>query len=156
LRISLRILAIVAAAAAMEIVCVMPYRGNVALREVLQRTETAQASGPQTAAVMARENLADLDRIAASRRLDPAWYMLYGTNSELLDRLPDAVDAYTRALRIDDRAELYVNRGMVLLHMQRTDAAVADLAKATRFDPATVESLSGDVRARVTAAAGLK
>jgi tetratricopeptide (TPR) repeat protein len=147
---------VIAAAAAMELVCVRPYRGNLALREVLQRTETAQASDPQTAAILARQDLADLDRVAASRRLDPAWYMLYGTNCELLDRLPDAVDAYTRALRIDDRAELYVDRGVALSHMQRTDAAVADLAKATRFDPATVEVLSGELRARVSAAAGLK
>ena len=43
--------------------------------------------------------------------------MLYGANCELLNRYPAAADAYTRALRIDDRPELYVNRGMVLLHL---------------------------------------
>lgn len=156
LRISLRALAVIVAAVASYFVCVRPYRANLALREISQRSETAQGAEPQAAAILARQNLDDLDRIAAARRLDAAWYMLYGANCELLDRLPAAADAYTRALRIDDRPELYVNRGMVLLHLQREDAAVADLVTAARFDPTTVEHLDGELRKRVTAAAGLK
>ena len=45
---------------------------------------------------------------------------------------------------------------MALLHLSRSDEAVADLAKAARFDPSVVEPLDGELRARVTAAAGLK
>ena len=156
LRISARTVALIAAVVAIHVVCVRPYRGNLALREISQRSEAAQGSDAQSAAILARQNLDDLDRVAAARRLDPAWYMLYGANCELLDRLPAAADAYTRALRIDDRPELYFNRGMVLLHLQRENAAIADLARAARFDPSTVEHLEGDLRERVTAAAGLK
>ena len=156
LRISVRVLALAAAAVAIHVVCVMPYRGNLALREITQRSETAQGSDSQTSAILARQNLDDLARVATARRLDPAWYMLYGANCELLNRYPAAADAYTRALRIDDRPELYVNRGMVLLHLQRQNAAIADLARAARFDPSTVWHLEGELRDRVTAAAGLK
>ena len=105
---------------------------------------------------MARDNLDRLDRVASARRLDPAWYVLYAGNCEVLDRLPPAVDAYTRALRIDDRPELYENRAMILLRLGRTDEAMADLVKAARFDPSVLEHLDNELRARVTAAAGLK
>ena len=156
LRISLRALALVVAAIALHYVCAMPYRANLALREISQRSAAAQGSDAQTAAVLARRNLQDLAGVATARRLDPAWYMLYGANLELLDRYPEAFDAYTRALRIDDRPELYVNRGLVLIHLQREDDAIRDLVTAARFDPTTVWHLEGDVRRRVTAAVGLK
>src|SRR5437764_962309 len=130
LRLSVRAIAVVAALAALHFVCVLPYRGNLALREVSERSAVAQTSESATAAVLARQNLDDLAGVATARRLDPAWYMLYAGNCAVLGRWPAATDAYTRALRIDDRPELYVNRGMALLHLGRTDEAVADLAKA--------------------------
>lgn len=148
--------AVVAACIAIHFLCVVPYRGNLVLREVMQRSTLAQRVDAQRAAIIARSNLDDLDRIARGRRLDPAWYMLYGANLEILDRLPEAADAYTRALRIDDRPELYVNRAMVYVHLGRTDAAAADLAKAARFNPFVLHQLEGDLRARVAAAAGLR
>src|SRR5881409_2180280 len=99
LRFSLRAIALVAAIVALHFVCVVPYRGNLALREISRRSAIAQSSDAQTAAVLARQNLEELDGLARGRSLDPAWYMLYGANCVLLDRLPPAVDAYTRALR---------------------------------------------------------
>lgn len=156
LRLSLRAVAVIAAVVALHVVCVLPYRGNLALRAVSERSALAEATDAANSAVVARQNLDDLDRVAAARRLDPAWYMLYAANCALLDRLPAAVDAYTRALAIDDRPELYINRGMLLLRLGRTDAAIKDLATAARFDPSVVEHLDGELRARVTAAAGLK
>ena len=156
LRLSVRALAVVAAIAAIDFVCLVPWRGNLALREISDRSAMMLTSEPQTAAVVARDNLDRLDRVAGARRLDPAWYMLYAGNCEVLGRLPAAVDAYTRALRIDDRPELHENRAMILLHIGRADEAIADLVKAARFDPSVLEHLDGELRARVTAAAGLK
>ena len=149
-----RVLAVVAAVAAVEVVCVLPWRGNLVLRKVVDQSAIAQSSEPDRAAVLARQNLDDLDRVARARRLDPAWYMLYAANCTILGRVPDAIDADTRALRVDDRPELYVNRGMSYLRLGRTDAAVADLAKAARFNPFVLYDLEGGLRARVTAAAG--
>ena len=60
------------------------------------RQAAAQAAPAQSAAVLARQNLEELAAVATARRLDPAWYMLYGANCELLDRYPAAADAYTR------------------------------------------------------------
>jgi tetratricopeptide (TPR) repeat protein len=156
MRLSLRAVALVAAIVAIDLVCVVPWRGNLALREISDRSALALTAEPQTAAVVARDNLDRLDGVASARRLDPSWYMLYAGNCEVLGRLPAAIDAYTRALRIDDRPEFYENRGMILLRLGRDDAAIADLAKAARFDPTVLEHLDGEVRARVTAAAGLK
>ena len=154
LRNSLRAVVLVAAVIALYFVCVVPYRANLTLQEVSQRSETAQSSDTATSAILARQNLEALERVAGARRLDPAWYMLYAGNCVMLGRLPAAADAYTRALRIDDRPELYVNRGQVLYHLGRTDEAVADLVKAARFDPTVLEHLDGELRARVAAAMG--
>src|SRR5262245_15794290 len=156
LRLSLRALAAAAAAVAVYVVCVVPYRANLALREVSDRSAVALTADRPTAAILARNNIDVLQGVAMARRLDPSWYMLYAGNCEMLDRLPAAADAYTRALRIDDRPELYEHRAMVLIRLGRTDDAIADLTKAARFDPNVLEHLDGDLRARVTAAAGLK
>ena len=141
-----RLAAVIAAAAALYWLVVLPYRGNLVLQAVAESSAVAQKTDPQIAVIMARAN------VAAGRRLDPAWYMLYGSNCELLDRLPAAAEAYTRALRIDDRPELYVNRAMVRLHLGQTDAAIADLDYAARFNPAVMEQIDGELRARVAAA----
>ena len=156
LRLSVRAAAVVAAVILFEYFCVLPYRGNLVLREVAERTAIAGTSDAPTAAILARRNLDDLDHAARARRLHPAWYMFYAANCDVLGRLPAAADAYTGALRVDDRPELYVNRARIFLRLGRTEEAVADLVKAARFDPAVVEQLDGALRARVTAAAGLK
>ena len=81
--------------------------------------------------------------------------LLYGANCEILGRWKEAADAYTRALRIDQRPEIYSNRGLVLLQLGRADAAVADLATAARFNPTSSINVDGELRPRVAAAAGL-
>jgi tetratricopeptide (TPR) repeat protein len=124
--------------------------------EVERRSNLAESVEPQRAAILARDNLRDLDHIASARRLEVSWYMLYAANCTLMDRWRDALDTYTRALGIDRRPEIYFNRGLAHLHLGESDAAVADMATAARFNPFLLERLDGDLRARVTAAAGLK
>jgi tetratricopeptide (TPR) repeat protein len=151
----LRIATVVAAGIGIEQLCIAPYRGNLILRSVAQRSALAQSLDATRATELAHTNLHDLDLAARGRRLDPEWYLLYGANCEILGRWAEAADAYTRALTIDDRPEIYVNRGMVMLHMGRADAAVADLATAARFDPNVIYELEGELRTRVAAAAGI-
>jgi O-antigen ligase len=150
----LRTAAIVAAAFAINQLCIAPYRGNLILREVAARSLQAQSLDDPRALDIAHTNLHDLDEAASGRRLDPAWYLLYGSNCEILERWNDAVTAYTNALRVDDRPEIYVNRGLVRLRLGQTDLAVSDLATAARFNPSVLDQLDGELRARVVAAAG--
>jgi tetratricopeptide (TPR) repeat protein len=149
----IRSAAVLAAAVAIYYLCVLPYRGNLLLREVEQRSRLAESAPPLRAIDLAHTNLRDLVR-ARGRRLDPGWYLLYGSNCEILGRWQEAADTYTDALRIDDRPEIYVNRGMVMLQLAKPEAAISDLATAARFDPGVIEQLEGELRVRVTAAAG--
>ena len=152
----LRTAAVVAAWFGFDYLCVEPFRGNVVLRDVYQRSVMSESVDSKQSAVLARRNLRDLERVARSCRLDPSWYLFYASNSEVLQRWPEAADAYTGALRIDDRPEIYFQRGLVMLRLGRIDAAVADMATAARFKPNVLDGIDGELRARVAAAAGVR
>ncbi|HEX3111183.1 MAG TPA: O-antigen ligase family protein, partial [Thermoanaerobaculia bacterium] len=144
--------AIVFAAFAGYFLCVVPYEANLTLATITQRTLNAPNVDPVAAAPIARTNLRDLAEIRTPERLNPTWYLLYGTNCEILGRKSEAADIYSRALEIDQRPEIYVNRGMILLQLGRTDDAVKDLATAARFRRDIVYDLNGELRDRVDAA----
>ena len=97
---------IAAAGFAVHRLCVIPFRDNLVMRDVEERMGIVENVDSFRAASLARQNLADLDRVARSRRLDPAWYLFYGANCEILERWQDASNAYTRALAIDQRPEI--------------------------------------------------
>lgn len=156
LRLILFAIVIVAACIGIHRLCVIPFRDNLVLREIEQRLEIAESVDPLRAAPLALANLADLERIARSHRLNPQWYALYGANCELLGRWQDAVDVYTRAMAIDQRPELYLYRGLVLLHLGRIDRAADDMIAAVRFNPFLLDQIDGELRARVAAAAELQ
>src|SRR5207253_1525976 len=148
-------IALVIAAVAIQRLCVIPFRDNLVLRDLEQRSQIAGNADALAAAPLARANLTDFARIARSYRLDPQWYMLYGANCELLERWQEAADAYTRALTIDQRPEIYFSRGLVLLHLGQVDRAATDMITAVRFNPALIDGIDGELRARVAAGAGL-
>ncbi|HEX3581898.1 MAG TPA: hypothetical protein VH087_09075 [Thermoanaerobaculia bacterium] len=152
----IRALAVIFPALAFYPLCVVPYRANLLLATITQQTLKAQGDDPIAAAPVARANLQDLLAIERPERLNAGWYLLYGTNCELLSRNAEAVEAYSRALAIDQRPEIYVHRGMLLLQLGRVDDAVHDLATAARFNPAVVYDLSGDLRERVAAASRVR
>lgn len=135
--------------------CVIPFRDNLAMRAIEERMRVAETVDPARAVWLARANLAALDGVARSRRLDPAWYMFYGTNCEILERWQDAADVYTRALSIDQRPEIYFSRGLVMLHLGQIDRAAEDMITAVRFNPFLIDRIGGELRARVAAGAGL-
>lgn len=137
-------------------VCVIPFRDNMIMRDVEERMAIVENVDSYRAMMLARLNLADLDRVAHSRRLDPAWYVFYGANCEILGRWQDAADVYTRALDIDQRPEIYFYRGLVMLHLGQIDRAAADMVLAVRFNPFFIDQISGDLRTRVAAEAGLR
>lgn len=152
----IRIAALIAAVVGIQQLCIAPYRGNLALGAVEWRSSHDDASTVPRAIALAHKNLNDLRAAERSRRLDPNWYLLYGANCELLGRWSEAADAYTRALLIDDRPEIYVSRGMARLHLGLIPEAEADLATAARFNPNVLNDLDGELRQHVAAAAGLR
>jgi len=154
-RVILASVVIVAAGFAVHRLCVIPFRDNLVMRDVEARMAIVENVDSFRAVSLARLNLGDLDRVARSRRLDPAWYLFYGANCEILERWQDASNAYTRALAIDQRPELYFNRGLVMLRLGRIDQATADMTRAVRFNPFFIDQISGELRARVAAEAGL-
>lgn len=154
-RISVILLACAAAIFGIDQLCIEPWRASLVLREIEQRSALAQSLDAIRATALAHTNLHDLDSAAHASRLDPQWYLLYAANCQLLGRWEEAANTYSRALQIDDRPEIYVNRGMVMLHMGRADAAVGDLATAARFDPKVLDDLDGELRSRVAAKAAI-
>ena len=157
-QLALSIVMIAAAGFAVYHVCVIPFRDNLIMGDVEKRmavVENVESVDPYQATSLARLNLADLDRVESSRRLDPAWYLSYGANCEILGRWQDAADTYTRALKIEQRPEIYFSRGLVMLHLGQIDRAAADMVRAVRFNPFLIDQVSGDLRTRVAAEAGL-
>jgi len=155
LRVVFALVVIAAAGFAVHRLCAIPFRDNLVMRDVEERMRVVENVDSFQAMSLARLNLADLDGVARSRRLDPAWYMFYGANCEILDRWQDAANAYTNALAIDQRPELYFSRGLVMLHLGRIDQAAADMIHAVRFNPFLIDRIDGELRARVAAEAGL-
>jgi tetratricopeptide (TPR) repeat protein len=151
-----RAAAVVVAAFAIDHFCIRPYRGAAVEVDVQQRSAAAEKADHQRAIILVRDNLRDLDRVAADRRLAPSWYMVYAGNLSLIERWRDADEVYTRALAIDHRPEIYFSRGLVRLRLGKLDAAIADMATAARFNPFLLDQIDGELRARVAAAAGLK
>lgn len=151
----LRAVAVVGAALGIYYSFVLPYRANLVIAAVEQRTMRAQTLDRYGAAVAARANLDDLTASEFPARLNPGWYLLYGANCELLVRLDDAAAVYSRALHIDQRPEIYVNLGLVMLELGRTEEGIHDLVIAARFKPDILDTLNGDVALRVAAAAGI-
>jgi len=152
----LAIVMMAAAGFAVHRLCVIPFRDNLVMRDVEERMDIVENLDSYRAMSLARLNLADLDRAARSHRLDPAWYMSYGANCEILHRWQGAANAYTRALDIDQRPEIYFSRGLVMLHLGQIDQATADMVRAVRFNPRFIDQISGELRTRVAAEAGLR
>ncbi len=154
----IRVAATVLAAAGLYRFAWLPWTANVVLSAVEARSRLAlKGDDPAAVAIIARNNIDALRRIAPAVSDDANYYMLYAANARFLNDLDVAAAEYTAALdHADRRPEIYYERGLVYLAMGRTDAAVADLAHAAQFDPNLVLSLSGELQDRVVLAAGLK
>ena len=148
-----RAIAVVVAAYALWRICVLPYRAIFLETTIAARSTAADRIGGQRGVIMARQNLHELAAIEPERRLSPSWYMLYAENCTTLGRWHEAIDLYDRALRIDQRPEIYFNRGLVRLHLGDANAGIADMATAVRFNENLLDNIEGELRLRVAAAA---
>jgi tetratricopeptide (TPR) repeat protein len=153
-RVVFTVVVIVTAGFAVHRLCAIPFRDNLVMRGVEERMRVVENVDRFRAMPLARLNLADLDGMARSSRL-AAWYLFYGANCEILERWEDAANAYTSALAIDQRPEIYFSRGLILLRLGRIDEAASDMIQAVRFNPVLIDQISGALRTRVAAGAGL-
>lgn len=142
-------LALIAGAFALYYLCVRPLHCLRTLRAVEERTALALTSDNFRAVRIANENILRLKAVRTGCRTSATFYVLLGVNENLLGREPEAIADFRRALEVDDRPEIYYNIGMAALSQGRLDEAVRELATAVEFQPYMVDSLSGELRARV-------
>lgn len=136
--------------------CVVPWRCNRAIRHVHLTTPQIDRMGPVSRARLARENMERLERFAAGGRTEPNLYLLMAANAEKLGRPEDAIGYLTEALKIDQRPEIYFNRGAIELDLGRQDAATRDMVTAVQFDAALAARLDPELRDIVESRAGLR
>ena len=110
-------------------------QASAVLRRVETRTLAAAATG-RIASTLLQQNLLDLDRAA---RLDPSEVgvpLARGSQFLLMRRAASALESYERALALEPRPEIYLNRGRARLLAGETAAAQEDFVRAARLDPA--------------------
>ncbi|MEA2163609.1 MAG: hypothetical protein QOK37_1736 [Thermoanaerobaculia bacterium] len=139
-----------AAAAALFRYVWLPERADHVLKAVTTRTESAMQLSGNKAVFSARNNLELLHPFANVCRLSVAYHLVYAVNLRILGRNNEAIEHYTSALAADQRPEIYFDRGTTYLDEKKLDAAVADIALATRFNPVYIESVDTAIRERVT------
>jgi tetratricopeptide (TPR) repeat protein len=151
-----RVVALAMGALTMERWCILPFLCNRQIRVILRRTEAAMNYPATRAAVVARENIERMNRVIGGCLTDVNAQLLLAANAELIGDTQGKLDHLDIALRIDQRPELYYDRGIAELALGRVDAAVEDLGTAVRFNPTLIDSISGNLRARVASAAQLR
>ena len=142
---ALRVAALMLAAFAVQRLVVLPQRANHELDAVERRTEAAAAMAGPEQAIVARDNVARLDRVAAGARTSVDYYILAGDNARIAGDLETALARYSGALTVDQRPEIYFSRGMVRVELHDVDGAVADLVRAVEFSPPTLHRIKDEV-----------
>ena len=130
--------------------CYLPFQCTHTIVIVARRTHLAlDRQSSIEAKRTARRNLEMLDSVAGGCRTDLDPYLLRAFNDKILGRTDAALRDLDDGLRVDDRPEIYFDRGLMLLDVGRMDAGVKDLAIAARFNPTLLDQLQGDLRQRV-------
>jgi hypothetical protein len=146
-----RLLAAAAAAAACYRYAWLPEHADHVLKSVTVRTEAALQMSGNRAVFAARDNLESLQPIAGACQLSVAYQLVYAVNARILGRNDDAIEHYNAALAADHRPEIYFDRGITYLEEGKLDAATADLALATRFNPYYLDNVDLVMRDRIAA-----
>lgn len=153
-RLLCRGVAVVLAAAALFRLVWLPLQANIALPGIDQRALRAENSGGTARLMLARKNLDALASIEPVSRLNVDYYILSAVSARQAGDVDRAVAEYTKALAIDQRPELYFQRGNMYVEAGKILPAVADYAYAARFNRHLPDRLTGEMRRRVEAAIG--
>jgi tetratricopeptide (TPR) repeat protein len=149
-----RAAAVLLFAGAVYRLCVLPVRASHVLRVVDARTHFAlERSSDEKAMKLAEGNLERLHEVAPGCALDVDYFLLSAINHGIVHRPQEALQDLDRGQRVEDRPEIYFNRGMILFEAGQIDAAVNSFAIAARFNPLLLDNLQGELRTRVATAA---
>ena len=149
----LRLAAVGAGLAAIYYVCLVPLACNRDVLVIELLTQEALSAPQARAATIARDNIRDLQHLVAACRTDADLYLLMAFNANILGRRDEAISFINRALTVDQRPDLYFERGMLLLQSGSHDAALEQFTIAAEFNPNFADRLEGALRANVAAAA---
>jgi hypothetical protein len=125
----------------------LPFRANVEKREIQELTRPLLASSSP------RLSIAPVARRNAERALywgervpeDAGLHTLASANLILLNRHSEAAQVAERALRYDQRPEIYFNLGLARLASGDRPAALAAFQSAVRFIPSLLSEISDPV-----------
>ena len=136
-RVAASLLIVAGAAAALDCLCIKPYRCNLIEQRGEARTSadweiTLQTNHPWRAMVGARRSLDLITPCLDDCSANVGMLMLAGANYRILHRYDEAAEAYRRALRYDRRPEIYFNLGQTEVAAGQREQAVADLVMAGR------------------------
>lgn len=104
---------------------------------------------PRMVRRIAEANLRQLDKVHAGCFADQNFYLLRSMNSHFLRRDEQALIDLDRALEVDRRPEIYFNRGITLLELQRLDLALDEFVIAARFNRDLLNELDAETRSLV-------
>jgi tetratricopeptide (TPR) repeat protein len=148
----IRLAAIAAAALAIERFSIAPYHCTHIIPLVEQRTHVAlERADEYRSKEIARTNLELLDLARRGCHNEVDLYLLLAFNKHILGHTDAALADLNAALQIDNRPELYFDRGMMLVDQGKIDDAVRELATAIEFNPTLVSGLDGELLNRVNA-----
>jgi len=127
-----------------------PYADNLQKQELATNTQGAVAAEPYRAALTARANVMTATRLLRRYPADADLYIFLGTNQEVLGMNREAIETYSRAIRVSPRSEIFLNLGLLQLKVGDRNAAVETLARGVRFEPVLAEEIADPgVRAAV-------
>jgi hypothetical protein len=150
LRILIVVLTLVASVGAAYRYAILPYRANLAKRQLNLSTATArQTPHAMSSAALARENVSTARFWIARIPEDVALRVPLMVNLMLLKRHDEAERAALEALRYEIRPELLFNLALSQLELGKASQAVENFSSALRIDPWLLSEIPLAVRSSV-------
>jgi hypothetical protein len=149
--IAVRACAVVLALVALNRFCIVPFRCNRAILDArLLAARAAAEPTPSRASADAQRSSALVEPFVAScGRTEVNLHIILASNAITAGHADEALSHYDDALAIEQRPEIYFDRGMTQIGLRRTAAGEADLVRAVRFNPYLLDEIGGETRERV-------
>lgn len=131
-------------------VTIAPLRCNRRETAVVSRTKRIAFAPRTIASPIARENIEWMEKCVCFAPAETNLQMLAAANYRTLGRTDDAIAAYYKALRWDERPEIYVELGLTELEGGYEASGRAHLYRGALFNPDLLKDAEGAVVAKET------